>query len=204
MTRVTRRGAIKTLGAAAAAPLFPLQGPDLDPAALAAIAEVVLPSEANRKDAVAAFVRWIDNYKEGADTDHGYGNTRIRATGPSSAQHYPAQIAALEAAARANHAASFAQAPVPVRRTILEGAIAEARIERLPSRPTGGHIATDLMGHYFASSAAQDLCYRAQIGRDLCRGLAGSERPPARLEGRASRLEARDSRTSLLPPRTSR
>ena len=32
-----------------------------------------------------------------------------------------------------------------------------AKIERLPARPTGGHIATDLMGHYFNSAAASRI-----------------------------------------------
>jgi hypothetical protein len=145
---------------------------------LTAIAEVVLPAESNRNTAVTAFTRWIENYKEGVDTDHGYGNTRLRKTGPSPAGNYSKQVAALNAAARAAGAASFGAASVEQRRAILEVAIAEAKVERLSARPTGAHIATDLMGHYFHSSEARDLCYRANIGRDACRGLAGSDRPP--------------------------
>ena len=190
MTRLSRRGALKTLGAAAAAPLAlrnvrppsreALRRDGLDPATLAAIAEVVLPSEADRAGAVSAFNSWITNYREGADTDHGYGNTRIRATGPSPARTYPAQIEQLEAAARARGASTFPAAPLAVRRAIIEQAIADAKVERLPARPTGAHIATDLMGHYFASPGAQNLCYRAAIDRDACRGLPGSEKAPAR------------------------
>ena len=191
MARVTRRGAIKTLGATSVASTFrwkpgqaAVQPEALDPVVLSAIAEVVLPAEADRKSAVDAFVRWVREYKEGADTDHGYGNTRVRATGPSPARNYAAQIAALESAARAANAAGFAKAPLDVRRTIIESAIADAKIERLPARPTGGHIATDLMGHYFASSAGSDLCYGVAIGRDQCRGLPGSEKAPAPLASR--------------------
>jgi len=173
----------------AAAPLarprgFRLQA-EVDAALLQAVAEVVLPAEADRQAAVDAFLRWIREYKEGADTDHGYGNTRVRATGPSPARNYAAQIAALESAARAANVPNFAQAPLEVRRTIIERAIADAKIERLPSRPTGGHVATDLMGHYFASSSAADLCYGAAIGRDQCRGLQGSEKAPAPLPAKA-------------------
>src|SRR6476619_6854697 len=119
MARVTRRGAIKVLGTAAAVPAFRLldhrslgeggQAEVPDSSLLAAIAEVVIPAEADRKAAVDAFVRWIREYKEGADTDHGYGNTRVRATGPSPARNYGAQIAALESAARAANAAGFAK-----------------------------------------------------------------------------------------------
>jgi hypothetical protein len=169
---VSRRDALKSL---AAAPFVRFPAED---ATLAALAEVVLPSEADRKAAVAAFVAWHDHYTEGADTDHGYGNTRIRATGPPPAKNYPPQIAALDAAARSMGAPSFARAPIDQRRAIVDAAIAGAKIDRLPARPTGGHIATDLMGHYFNSSAANDLCYRAPIKRDGCRGLQGSENAP--------------------------
>ena len=196
MTRISRRGALKTLGAAAAA--GSLVGlPDGSAAAstqsataitsetVLPIAEAVLPQELGpdgRRDAVAAFVRWVRNYKEGADAEHGYGNTRIRALGPSPARNYPAQLAALDDAARAKGAVRFAAAPVDLRRTIVEAALAAAGIDRLPSRPRGAHIAADLMGHYFYSSAAEDLCYRAAIGRDACRGLPGSEARPAPLK----------------------
>jgi hypothetical protein len=200
---ISRRKALKSLGAAAAAaPLFDSRSVHLPPSRVAlrrtavalaeagqledlsattlvAIAGVVLPSEADRAAAVAAFVKWIAEYKEGADTDHGYGNTRVRSTGPSPARNYPAQIAALDAAAKVHGAASFAGAGLEQRRTIVEAAIAEAKVERLPARPAGAHIAVDLMGHYFNSPAALDLCYRAAIERDSCRGLAGSEKKPA-------------------------
>lgn len=195
---ISRRDALKTFGAASAAfRLKPeatrslrLQAEDRT-AVLLAVADVVLPAESDRKAAVSAFTSWIDNYTEGADTDHGYGNTRIRALGPSPARSYPAQIAALDEAARAKGAASFAAAPLDVRRAIVEQAIAGAKIERLSPRPTGAHIATDLMGHYFGSSTAADLCYRANIARDACRGLQGSDRPPRPLPSSAPRLAPR-------------
>ena len=188
---ISRRNAIKSLSAAAAAPLVESRGFRLqaeDPGTLAAIAEVVLPAEADRKAAVAAFTTWIANYKEGADTDHGYGNTRVRNTGPSPSRNYAAQIAALDVAAKAKGAAAFAAASLDQRRAIIEAAITDAKIDRLSARPTGAHIAADLMGHYFNSATAQDLCYRAAIGRDACRGLPGSEKKPAPL---ASRLAPR-------------
>jgi len=187
---LSRRDALKTFGAisisglrgGAASPA--LDGPSLQagdqPATLLAIADVVLPAESDRKAAVAAFTSWIDNYAEGADTDHGYGNTRIHALGPSPARNYAAQIAALDEAARAKGAPSFRAASPADRLVILEQAIADAKVERLSARPTGAHIATDLMGHYFNSSTGADLCYRASIARDACRGLQGSDKPPAR------------------------
>jgi hypothetical protein len=180
--KLSRRDALKI---AAAVPVVRLKPDAADPQqmraadpTLVALADVVLPAESNRKAAVGAFVSWLDHYKEGADTDHGYGVTRVRATGPSPSKNYAAQIAALDAAARSMGAPSFARAPLDQRRAIVEAAIAGSKIDRLPARPAGGHIATDLMGHYFNSSAANDLCYRAAINRDACRGLVGSEGPP--------------------------
>jgi len=185
MIKLSRRAALKTLAALPISRLKPGPISRLKPGApgdlastLSALAEVVLPADADRHAAVAAFVSWHDQYKEGADTDHGYGNTRIRATGPAPSRDYPAQIARLEAAARTAGAASFPETTLDQRRAIVEAAIVEARVERLPARPTGAHLATDLMGHYFGSSAANDLCYRAAIQRDACRGLAGSENAP--------------------------
>ena len=198
MSGISRRRALKTLGAAAAAggvlsvtenasgaAADVPQATDLvTPEALLPIAEVVLPGDlgdTGRREAVSAFVRWVRHYKEGADTDHGYGNTRIRTTGPSPGRHDPAHLAALDAAAREHGAAGFAAASPDVRRSLVESALTAAKVERLPSRPNGAHVASDLMGHYFNSPAAEDLCYRAAIGRDSCRGLPGSEARPAPL-----------------------
>src|SRR5436190_16018375 len=150
---ISRRDALKVL----AAPAFLQAGSarlTSQDATLVALADTVLPSEAARKAALAAFIAWIDGYKEGADTDHGYGSTRIRATGPSPARDYPAQLAALDTAARGGGAESFARAMPEQRRALVRAALVAAKIERLPARPNGGHIAADLMGHYFNSSAA--------------------------------------------------
>lgn len=195
---ISRRDALKSLGAV---PFLRFEQPG-DPAVLAAIAEVVLPSEADRAAAVTAFTAWIAHYKEGADTDHGYGNTRVRSTGPSPARNYPAQIAALDAAAKRAGAVGFAAATLDQRRAIVEVAITEAKIERLPVRPSGAHIAADLMGLYFNSPAASDLCYRAAIGRDACRGLAGSENKPAPLAPPASAKAMAGKRASRIANRS--
>ena len=210
--KISRRDALKTV---AAAPIFRLKPEatlagsgdvtqrglqsgfhlQVEDPILAAIAEVVLPTDADRKAAVSAFTAWIANYQEGADTDHGYGNTRVRNTGPSPATNYAAQIAALDAAARTTGAAGFAAASLDLRRAIIEAAMTGARIDRLSARPTGAQIAADLMGHYFNSAAAQDLCYRAAIGRDECRGLPGSDKQPASLPPKSDF----PSITDLLP-----
>ena len=139
---------------------------------------MVLPGEIGgdgRARVVTAFVRWLRDYRAGADMDHGYGFTRLRRTPPSPMAKYAVQFAALEQRAGVQR---FANLSVDARRVILEEAIAAAKIDRLPGRPDGGHIATDLMAFYFNSPEAHDLAYRAAIGRDACRGLEDSENRP--------------------------
>jgi hypothetical protein len=136
---------------------------------LRALAGVVLPSELGNDglDRITAeFTQWVNGYREGAETDHGYGNTRIRRKGPSPAAAYLRQLAALQGRVDAD---------------AIAAALKDAGVTDLPRTPGGSHVAADLMAFYFRSSDANDLCYRAQIGRDQCRGLAGSDRPPAPL-----------------------
>lgn len=174
-----RRTLIQLLAAGAAwlryGPALFAQSPTLTPAheaRLRLVADVVLPGElgAARADVVQNFLRWLRNYREGAEMDHGYGFTRLRRTPASPAGRYPAQLTAL--------GASFETLAPAERRRVVESAIAAAKIDHLPPRPTGDHVAVDLMAFYFNSAAANDLAYRAAIGRDQCRGLPGSDKRP--------------------------
>ena len=188
-----RRTVLKSLAAVVAAPAIPdltlaaqtsgLSGADV--ATLKAIAEVVLPAalgSSGRDTAVARFVAWVRNYREGADRGHSYGaSTLAAASGPSPAVRYPAQFAALDKAARDQGAAAFAALPLDARRTIVENALNLPQpVNRLPARPTGANLIADLMGHFFNSADGFDLAYDAEIGRDNCRGLDGSDQPPAK------------------------
>lgn len=130
--------------------------------ALKAIARLVLPSEVDAAGVATAFIRWAREYRPGAEMEHGYGFTRLRSKPPSPAPLYLKQLAALQE---------------PSRESIV-AALEEAKITDLPRTPDGRHVIADLMTFYFRSSDANDLCYRAEIGRDRCRGLAGSEQPP--------------------------
>jgi hypothetical protein len=153
---------------------------------LKAVAEVVLPStlSANDRDGVVErFADWFVNYRPGADRGHSYGDSRLSAPAPAlNLTRYPAQIATLDKAAQDQGAASFAALPVAKRRPIIEAALNDPQpINRLAARPTGTNIVGDLMGFFFASPQAYDLCYQAAIGRDDCRGLDGSEKAPTPL-----------------------
>ena len=154
-----------------------------DLAALNGIAEVVLPSSLtpqDRADVVQTFVDWHAHYVTGADMGHSYGNSALRpASGPAVAARYAPQFAALNQAATARGAASFAGAPVAVRRAVVEAALTTPQpVNRVPAHPTGANLVADFIGLYVNSASAFDLAYNAFIGRDQCRGLPGSDQPP--------------------------
>jgi hypothetical protein len=139
-------------------------------ATLRALATIVLPSELSPQQiekTADAFERWVRDYRPGAEMDHGYGNTRLRSKPASPASTYLRQLQALDLSGDPD-----------ARRAAVEASLAQAAIATLPQSLDGRHIAADLMAFYFRSSEANDLCYRAHIGRDECRGLAGSDREP--------------------------
>jgi hypothetical protein len=196
-----RRRALQTLATAAAA--LPLLRVPLDAhfstGALAQVEELsgdqifvlrdvaatVLPSALGRKgqdDAVDDFLRWIRDYQEGVPLSHGYGEPRLVKTGPSPAPRYAQQIAALEAAAKAR-GGRFGALPLEVRRGLLDDAFTAAEVRNLPGRPDGKHVVADLMAHYFRSSAANDLCYNARIGRNTYRAIRVTTVRPQPLNG---------------------
>jgi hypothetical protein len=186
-----RRHALRTLATAAA--LLPLSRVELRADELPAdqvfvlrdVAATVLPSSigaAGHNEAVDNFLRWIREYKEGVALSHGYGEPRLVKSGPSPAPGYSKQIIALQQAAQAR-GGRFGALPLEVRRELLDAAFKGAEIRNLPGRPDGKHVVADLMAHYFRSSAANDLCYNARIGRNTYRAIRVTTVRPQPLNG---------------------
>lgn len=149
------------------------------------VATTVLPSAIGAKaqdEAVDNFLRWLRDYREGVPLSHGYGEPRLVRTGPSPAPGYAAQIAALQQAAT-DRGGRFGTLPLEERRAILDAAFKAAGVQNLPSRPDGKHVVADLMAHYFRSSAANDLCYSARIGRHTFRAIRVTTVRPRPLAG---------------------
>ncbi len=133
------------------------------------LASIVLPSALGRagsEEIAGKFERYVREYRPGADTDHGYGFTHVVPKPLSPAPTYMEQLAGL---------------PSPLTRAAVAEALEKSQVKDLPRIPDGKNVIADLMSFYFRSSDANDLCYRAAIKRDQCRGLAGSEHPPAPL-----------------------
>jgi hypothetical protein len=103
-------------------------------------------------------------------------------SGPSPARGYARQVEALQAAAKAR-GGRFGALPLETRRALLEEAFTGAGVRNLPSRPDGKHVVADLMAHYFRSSAANDLCYNARIGRHTYRAIRVTTVRPQPLNG---------------------
>jgi hypothetical protein len=134
--------------------------------ALRDLAATILPAALGREktDRIAdRFGEWVRGYRAGADTEHGYGFPRIRIKPDLPVGRYIEQLDALGDKPGAD---------------VVRRALEDTKITALPSSPNGVHIAADLLSFYFNSSDANDLCYRARIGRDVCRGLPGSDRAP--------------------------
>lgn len=101
--------------------------------------------------------------------------------GTTPASRYLSQLADLDAAAGAK-GQKWPALDIETRRSLLDASLTKAGVRNLPARPMGQHVVADLMAFYFRSSAANDLCYNAQIRREICRPIAISTKRPAPLE----------------------
>lgn len=147
------------------------------------VAATVLPASIGAgavRGVTDEFVQWVREYRAGAAMSPGYGAPRVRFKGASPAPRYQAQIEELATG-------PFARADLAERRRILTQAFADAGVQDLTGVPDGRHVAADLMSFYFASPAANDQAYQAQVGKDTCRRIEDSGRVPAPLTTGSSR-----------------
>jgi hypothetical protein len=148
---------------------------------IAAIGEVVLPSTLGadgRAKAVEAFEKWLDAYKAGVPMSYGYGDLQYAVVPPSPSLRYPSQLARLEKSSRTKGSAFTALSPAD-RKAVVEAALLEAKVTKLPERPDGRHVASDLMSHFYNSSDGNDFLFKASIRVSECRGLDASADRPA-------------------------
>ncbi|MCU1233988.1 MAG: hypothetical protein JWP63_1955 [Candidatus Solibacter sp.] len=144
------------------------------------LAAVVLPESLGRArtdEAADKFARWMRDYRPGAEMACGYGFPRAQTVPASPAANYTAQLSALEAAASAKGTA-FSKLNAAAKKAIVEAALQAVKVDRVPVRPNGQHVASDLMSYFYNSSEGQDFLYGVAIKRDDCRGLATSADRP--------------------------
>ncbi len=159
----------------------PAQPATLDAAVVTRVAEVVLPSElgdAGIARAGRAFTQWVAGYRPGAELNHAYGSTEIRHSGGSPAARWKSQLASLEREARGRHKRGFIALTRDQRRELIVAALGDERLTRMPDALSANHVAIALMSWYYGTPDANDLCYRARIGRNSCRPLVNAAREP--------------------------
>jgi hypothetical protein len=148
---------------------------------VSAIAEVVLPSGLGadgRDKAVEAFVKWLDGYKAGVPMSFGYGGQlKYEVVPPSPLLRYPTQFNRLQELSKAKGSSFSALAPAD-RKAVVEAALLEAKVTKLPPRPDGQHVASDLISHFYSSSDGNDFLFNASIRVSECRGLGSSAARP--------------------------
>jgi hypothetical protein len=147
------------------------------------IAPTLLPSSLGSRGVatvVDGFAVWVRDYREGVPLAHGYGHPRLARTGPTPASRYITQLADLDAAA-GDKGQKWAALDLESRRALLDASLSKANVRNLPGRPMGQHVVSDFMAFYFRSSAANDLCYNAQIKREICRPIAITIKKPVPL-----------------------
>ena len=153
-----------------------------DPATLDALAEVVLPSAALGKSALAreieSFRKWGAEYREGAEANHGYGTSRLRTLGPTPMTRWSAQLDELDAAAKTKHQKPFHELPAGDRADLVRAALQGQRLDRMPGIADASHVALALLSHFYSGTEANDLCYESRIGQQTCRPLAQQSRKP--------------------------
>jgi len=152
-----------------------------DPATLDALAATVLPAKLGRAGITreaAAFRDWAARYRENAELVHGYGTSRLRATGPTPFTRWSAQLDQLDADAQRLYQRRFRELGAPGREQLVREALKAERVDRLPTVVDANHVALALLAHFYDSPGAADLCYEAQIGKQTCRPLAAQSSKP--------------------------
>lgn len=183
-----RRSILRILAAAAGAlPIRPWQAwaqtvtfPGNQAKTFEALALATLPASLGHERILTEakrFEAWVKDYRPGADTDHGYGRTRVVPLPPSPAPLYLEQLQALQP--------DLNSADGERARAAVIASMEKAGVKDLAPYGRGRHIAADLMSHYFLGDSANDLCYQAAIQRHECRGLKNSNMPPPPLGNKA-------------------
>lgn len=138
------------------------------------LASVILPASLGRPrtDKIAEdFVQWFRGYKARAEVSSGYGFPRTQVTSPNPSARYDQHLTEL----------NLTKLDVASKRAAVEKALDAAKIDRIPQRPNGKHVAADLLAYFYGSADGEDFLYGAAIKRDDCRGLADSGKRPARI-----------------------
>jgi hypothetical protein len=146
----------------------------INAALLDALGAAELPSELGEQGRAAALRRfsvWITGYVPGAELNHPYPAAPVSHLPASPLATWQQQLRELDAAARAQSPGGFAAMDLPARQALIAQSLAGIKGPDLPLPIDAPHVALGLMTHFFQSPQGTDLCYRAAIGKAMCRPL---------------------------------
>ncbi len=156
----------------------------LRPETLRALAEVTLPTGAlgaeGTESAVRDFEAWIDGFEAAAELDHPYLTGELRYGPPHPGPRWAAELEAMDLESERRSGVPFTGLTQEQRGGIVGDVIRGERSASLPRNPAlADHVAVGLLAWFYSTSRANDLCYRAEVGRHLCRGTASLAEEPA-------------------------
>ncbi len=162
--------------------------PALPRAPLLALAEVALPADAigprGIEEAVRDFTAWVEAFEAAAELDHPYLTGELRYGPPHPGPRWTAQLEAIELESVRREGIPFRGRTPEERRSVVEAAIRREGSAGMPRSPAqADHVAVGLLAWFYGTSGANDLCYRAEVGRHLCRGIASLPDEPGPLAG---------------------
>lgn len=155
-----------------------------DATLLQALGAAVLPSELGEQGRAAAlrrFSAWITGYVPAAELNHPYPAAPVSHLPASPLAAWQQQLRELDAVARAQSPGGFAAMDLPARQALIAQSLSGIRGPDLPLPIDAPHIALGLMTHFFQSPQGTDLCYRAAIGKAMCRPLEDLPNAPRAL-----------------------
>ncbi len=155
-----------------------------DATLLGALGAAVLPSELGEQGRAAAlrrFSAWITGYMPGAEVNHPYPAAPVTHLPASPLPAWQKQLRELDDAAHAQSPGGFAALGVPERQALIAQSLAGIKGPDLPLPIDAPHVALGLMTHFFQSPQGTDLCYRAAIGKAMCRPLEDLPHAPRAL-----------------------
>ena len=162
--------------------------PRLRPETLRAVAEVTLPTGAlgaeGTESAVRGFEAWVEGFEPAAELDHPYLTGELRFGPPHPGPRWAAQLEAMDRESEQRFGGPFASLGPERRLAIVEVAIRGERSPELPGSPAlADGVAVGLLAWFYRTSRANDLCYQAEVGRHLCRGITSLPDEPASAGG---------------------
>ena len=155
----------------------------LDHASLEALAMLVLPrtalGDAGIKRVTGEFIEWLEAFDPVSELNHPYYSNEITYGPPDPAPLWGAQLKALDIEAINRFDTGFAALSMDDQRDILVRQLPQNLQEVLPFSGDASHVAIGLIAWFYGTAEANDLCLRAKVMRQTCRGLETSpDKPP--------------------------